>query len=103
MPVFLIAAFLTAIALALHAAGAAFDALATGLEALPEEGHDSGPTPVVPPAQPPNIAPEPPDAIAGETYAEYFARTGAPVFGPDGHEISGFHVFDGQIWAPATV
>jgi hypothetical protein len=96
--VFLIIAFLSALALSLHAAGAAFDGLVAGLAALPKES-----APPVPPAQPPVVDPgPPPSAIAGETYAEFFARSSAPVFGPDGHEISGFHVFDGEAWAPQT-
>ena len=53
---FLIIAFLSALAVALHAAGAAFDGLAAGLAALPQE-----PTapPLVPPAQPAVAAPPP--------------------------------------------
>ena len=94
---FLIIAFLSALALALHAAGAAFDGLAAGLSALPQDhGHE-------PPAQPPAVAPAPPPtAIAGETYAGYFARTGHRIIGPDDHEISGFHVFSDGHWAPVA-
>ena len=56
-----------------------------------------------PPADPPSVPSSPPPAaIAGETYAEYFARTGYLLKGPDDHEISGFHVFDGHAWVPAT-
>ena len=99
MPVFLIIAFLSALAIALHAAGDAFDGLAAGLAALPQ---DHAP-PLSPPAQPPVVDPgPPPSAIAGETYAEFFARTGYLLKGPDDHEISGFHVFDGHAWVPAT-
>lgn len=93
---FLIAAFLSALAVALHAAGAAFDALSAGIAALP---HDE---PQIP-QPPPHVEPTPPPAaIVGETYAEYFARTGANIFGPDGHEVSGFNVFDGSVWKPAA-
>jgi hypothetical protein len=99
LPVFLIIAFLSALALALHAAGAAFDGLAAGLAALPQE-------PTAPPltvAQPPVVDPgPPPSAVQGETYAEFFARTGYLLKGPDDHEISGFHVFNGLVWVPAT-
>ncbi len=97
---FLIIAFLSALALALHAAGAAFDGLAAGLAALPQDhGHEQP----AQPAQPPIVAPEPPPtAIAGETYAEFFARTGYRVIGPDDHEISGFHVFTDGHWAPVA-
>jgi len=96
VPVFLIIAFLSALALALHAAGAAFDGLAAGLAALPQDHAQ----PLVPPAEPVVVAP--PAAIAGETYARFFARTGAAIVGPDGHEIGGGHVFDGDHWVPQT-
>jgi hypothetical protein len=96
--VFLIIAFLSALALALHSAGAAFDGLAAGLAALPQS------PPMEPPAPPPVVECEPPPtAIAGETYARFFARTGAAIVGPDGHEIGGGHVFDGDHWAPQAV
>jgi len=90
VPVSLLIAFLSALAVALHAAGAAFDGLAAGLAALPQDHAQ----PLVPPAEP--------AVIAGETYARFFARTGAAIVGPDGHEINGSHVFDGGRWAPAT-
>lgn len=96
MPVFLIIAFLSALAVAIHAIGAAFDGLAAGLAALPQDHAQ-------PPATQPTVDPgPPPSAIAGETYAEYFSRTGYLLKGPDDHEISGFHVFDGHAWVPAT-
>lgn len=98
---FLIIAFLSAIAVALHAAGAAFDGLAAGLAALPQEST----APPLPPAQPPVVDPgPPPSAVEGETYAEYFARTGWRVIdgAPDGVEISGFHVFSDGHWAPVA-
>jgi len=98
VPVSLLIAFLSALAVALHAAGAAFDGLAAGLAALPQDHAQ----PLVPPAEPAVIAPPMPAAIAGETYARFFARTGAAIVGPDGHEINGSHVFDGGRWAPAT-
>jgi len=92
LPKFLIVAFFYAI-------GSACNTLAAGLDAL-TEGEEAPPAP---PPEPPAVpSTPPPDAIQGETYAEFFARTGSPVFGPDGHEISGFHVFDGEVWAPQT-
>ena len=99
MPVLLIIAFLSALAVAIHAIGAAFDGLAAGLAALPQD-HEQ---PLVPPAEPAVVAPPMPAAIAGETYARFFARTGAAIVGPDGHEISDGHVFDGDHWAPQAV
>ena len=93
MPVLLIT-FISALSVAIHAIGAAFDALAAGLAALPQD-HATAPRPPV------DLGP-PPSAIVGETYAEFLARTGAQIFGPGGHEISGFHVFDGHAWVPAT-
>ena len=60
---------------------------------------DDDGAPGVSPPQPPARPSGPPDAIAGETYAEFFARTGYLLKGPDDHEISGFHVFTGRHWA----
>ena len=93
MPVLLIT-FISALSVAIHAIGAAFNGLAAGLAALPQD-HATAPQPPVNPGPPPS-------AIVGETYARFFARTGAAIVGPDGHEISGGHVFDGDHWVPQT-
>lgn len=59
--------------------------------------------PDAPMPEPPSVpSSPPPSAVEGETYAEFFARTGYLLKGPDDHEISGFHVFDGHAWVPAT-
>lgn len=89
MPKLLIVAFLYSI-------GSACNALAAGLDAIPEgERHD-------PPAPPPvPTIPAPPTAIEGETYASLRARGGAQVFGPDG-EIGGSFVFAGGGWSPGV-
>ena len=98
MPSFLIVAFLIAIATSLRGAAAAFEALASGLSAL-SPGH----TEPAPPVQNPPTAPSaPPAPHIGETYAAFFARTGEPVFGPDGSEISGAHVFSVGGWSPGV-
>ena len=94
MPMLLLIAFFSALAVAIHAIGAAFDGLAAGLAALPQD-HATAPQPPVDPGPPPS-------AIVGETYAEFLARTGAQIFGPGGHEINGNHVFGGEAWAPQT-
>ena len=100
MPIVLIVAFLASLAAAAAIVSTALKDLSEGLAALPR---DHGHAPPAPPAQPPIAAPEPPPtAIAGETYAEFFARTGYLLKGPDDHEISGLHVFDGHSWVPAT-
>jgi len=88
LPKFLIVAFLYSI-------GSACNMLAAGLEALPEDGHDSGPTP--PPPTP--TIPAPPTAVEGETYASLRARGGAQVFGPDG-EVGAAFVFSAGGWSP---
>lgn len=88
MPKFLIVAFLYAI-------GSACNALAAGLDAISEDGHNAAPTP---PPPPPTI-PAPPTPVEGETYASLRARGGAQVFGPDG-EVGASFVFSGGGWSP---
>ena len=87
MPKFLIVAFFYAI-------GSACNALAAGLDALPDDEH--APTP---PHSP--VIPAPPTATEGESYASLRARGGAQVFGPNGEIGAGF-VFAGGRWTPGV-
>ena len=88
MPKSLIVAFFYAI-------GTACNALAAGLDAMPEGDHGATPTP--PPPAP--TIPAPPAATEGESYASLRARGGAQVFGPDG-EVGAAFIFSGGGWSP---
>ena len=81
----------------LYAIGTACNALAAGLDAMPEGDHGATPTP--PPPAP--TIPAPPTATEGETYASLRARGGAQVFGPYG-EVGASFVFSGGGWSPGV-
>lgn len=89
MPKILVVSFLYAI-------GAACNALAAGLDALPDDEHEPAPTP--PPSP---VIPAPPAATEGESYASLRARGGVQVVGPDGEIGAGF-VFSGGGWSPGA-
>lgn len=98
MPVSPLIAFLSALSVAIHAIGAAFDGLAAGLAAMPDDEHEHEPAPTPPPSP---VIPAPPAATEGETYASLRARGGAQVFGPGG-EIGAAFVFSGGGWSPGV-
>ena len=86
MPKILIVSFFYAI-------GAACNALAAGLDAMPEDDHISTP--------PDPTIPAPLTPIEGESYASLRARGGAQVFGPSGEIGAGF-IFAGGGWSPGV-
>ena len=91
MPKFLIVAFFYAI-------GSACNALAAGLDAMPDDEHEHEPAPTPPPSP---VIPAPLAATEGESYASLRARGGAQVFGPHG-EIGADFVFAGGGWSPGV-